>query len=464
MRVTFLGATLNVTGSRFLVEHNQTIVLVDCGLFQERAFLSRNWEDFPVDPARISAVLLTHAHLDHSGYLPKLVREGFKGKIICTTPTAEIAKVVLLDSGHLQEHDTEAKIKRHQKERRKSTYPEVPLYTVEDVTRTLPQFASVPFGQRVSLSPTLAACFYDAGHILGASMVELALQDGGKEKRFIFSGDIGRWERPLLNDPTLFTAADFVCMESTYGDREHEDESIALEKLAEAVKRAAADKGNIVIPSFAIERTQELLYYLNMLMKKGKIPALRVFIDSPMAIEILEIFKKFPQYLDQEARTQNNEHALFDLPRLTFTKTHEDSKSINHVTEPYIVIAGSGMCTGGRIKYHLLNNISRRESTILFVGYQAEGTLGRAILEKPDAVRILGSLHKVRATIEKINGFSGHADKKELLKWIGGFRKSPQKVFSVHGEAKAMNAFVGYLKQTISGEVIMPEYKSTYEL
>ncbi|MFH1283345.1 MAG: MBL fold metallo-hydrolase [bacterium] len=463
MKIKFLGAAKNVTGSRFLLENNGKYILIDCGLYQERKFRSRNWEEFPIDPGNIECVLLTHAHIDHCGYLPKLVREGYRGKIYCTPPTAEIAKIALLDSAHLQESDIEYKRKRHRKKRTSSPYPEIPLYTVRDAEKAISLFEPISYKKEFAVTKDLRAIFYDAGHILGSAMIELRKDSGSNREIYIFSGDIGRWNRPILKDPTLFEKADHVFMESTYGNRIHENESTALEKIQKVILETHKAGGNIIIPSFAIERAQELIYSLGILLRQKKIPQLTVFVDSPMAINVTEVFKKYSSYFDKEAQTHlNNSYSLFSFPLLKTTPTANDSKNINSAKRTSVVMAGSGMCTGGRIKYHLINNISRKESTILFVGYQAEGTLGREILEKPAKVRILGDNYPVYARIEKINGFSAHADKNELMRWISNFKKKPKKIFVLHGEENAVVEFSQTLKSNLSSEIITPEYKEEY--
>ena len=457
--LTFYGAAQNVTGSRFLVEANGSKVLVDCGLYQERDFKSRNWDAFDVDPASIDAVLLTHAHLDHCGWLPRLVQQGFKGKVYCTEATVEIAKIVLLDSGHIQEEDAEFKKRRHTKEDRKGKYPEVPLYTQEDARACEPLFSAVRRKQPQKVANGIEACFYDAGHILGASMVTLKIRQDGQERTLLFSGDVGRWDKPILRDPTVFTEADYVLVESTYGDRVHEGVDTIKEDLAEVVNSTYKAGGNVVIPSFAVERSQELLYYLNELLLEDKTPHLMVFMDSPMAINVTEVFKNHQELYDEEMKDLvRQDTSPFDLPGLHMSRTTRESKAINHVRGTILVIAGSGMCTGGRIKHHLAANISRRESTLLFVGYQAIGTLGRHIVEGAEEVRILGQKHRVRARIKQIYGFSAHADRDELMRWLSSLER-PRKVFVVHGEADAAKSFAELIRQRHGWEVSVPNYQ-----
>ncbi|HEX29918.1 TPA: MBL fold metallo-hydrolase, partial [Candidatus Poribacteria bacterium] len=442
VKLSFLGAAQNVTGSRYLLEFNGHKILVDCGLYQERELRGRNWDPFPVPPNTIDAVLLTHAHLDHSGLLPKLVREGFEGRIYCTAATSEISGIALLDSAHLQEEDAEFKRKRHKREGRKGPYPEIPLYTSEDARATFPLFHPVRYGESVQLGDGIEASFHDAGHILGSSMIKIDLSRNGWRRTILFSGDVGRWNKPILRDPTLFDEADYVLVESTYGDRLHEDPEDVEDMLADAVNLTWKAGGNVVIPSFAIERAQEVLYHLNELLLQDRIPHLMVFVDSPMAISVTEVFGHHPELFDEEMiELIRRRESPFDFPGLKMVRKVEESKAINHIRGTVIIIAGSGMCTGGRIKHHLVSNISRPESTILFVGYQAVGTLGRQIVDGAREVRILGRIHPVRARIVQINGFSGHADRDELFRWLSGLKGKPRHLFVTHGEPESAHSF-----------------------
>jgi len=461
MKIKFLGACKNVTGSKFFLQIDNINLLIDCGLFQERELKNKNWEPFPVPPEKINYILLTHAHLDHSGYLPKIVKDGFSGKILCTKPTKEITKIALLDSAKLMVEDAEKKRKRHQKEGRKGQYPEIPLYEISDVERVFSLFEDVSYNEEIKISEKVKVVFYDAGHILGSSFIKI-FADG---KEILFSGDIGRFNNPILKAPTLIESSNILIMETTYGDRIHEDRKIAEEKFQKIINETKEKGGNVVIPTFAIERAQEVLYYLKKLLIEDKIPHLITFLDSPMAIEITEVFKRYYFYLDGEAEKLLNENiSPFDFPLLHFTKSVDESKMINHIKGSCIIMAGSGMCTGGRIKHHLIQNIERPESTILFVGYQAKGTLGREILEK-DEVRILGNYYKVKARIEKIDGFSAHADRDELLKWLYSFKKIPEKIFLVHGEEEVIDEFSGIIKSKFPGsKIIIPSYLDEFEI
>jgi len=458
MKVKILGAGENVTGSKFLVETEEKRFLIDCGLFQEREFKNRNWENLPISPESIDFIILTHAHIDHCGYLPKIVKDGFKGEIYCTQPTEEIAKIALLDSGKLQEEDAKKKKERHEKEGRKGPFPEIPLYTIGDVEKVFPLFRPKRYKEEIKISDKIIFTFYDAGHILGSSMVELKIKEGREKKKIIFSGDIGRRRKVILEDPTIFQESDFVFMESTYGDRLHDDEKNAEEKLKNVVNETVKKGGNVVIPTFAIERAQELLYFLRKLLIEDKIPHILVFVDSPMAMNITNIFKKYIDYFDNETKKMIKEgNSPFNFPLLKFTKTINESKAINYIRGSSIIMAGSGMCTGGRIKHHLITNITRKESTILFVGYQAKGTLGREIIDKKKNVRILGQFYPVKANIEKINGFSAHADRDELFFWISKI-KNIKNLFLIHGEKEVINSFSAFLKKRLSIPIYIPQY------
>jgi metallo-beta-lactamase family protein len=457
----FLGAARGVTGSCYLLENGGPRVLVDCGLFQERKFQERNWNPFPVEPSSLSAVLLTHAHLDHCGLLPKLVREGFRGKIFCTAATAEIARYVLLDSARLQEEDAEFKRARHAREGRESPRPVQPLYTEADAQRTLPLFSAIGYGQGVQAAPGLTAVFLEAGHILGSASIRVQL-DG---LSVLFSGDVGRWDRPIIRDPAPFQPVDYLLVESTYGDSLHENTEGIEQALAEAVLSTRRAGGNLLVPSFALERTQEVLYYLNRLQASGRIPHVPVFVDSPMAVEVTEVFLRHPDLFDEEMRRlMLTGSSPFSFPGLTMVRSVEKSKTLNHLRGTSVIIAGSGMCTGGRIKHHLAANIDRRESTVLFVGYQAEGTLGREILSGARQVRIHGQVRRVRARVQRITGFSAHADRAELERWLAPQDRPPRRLFVVHGEQRAAEALAGRLRARAGWKVAIPEYGERVEL
>jgi len=460
LKLQFLGAAQNVTGSRHLLEANGVKVLVDCGLYQERDFKARNWEPFVVPPDSIDAVLLTHAHLDHCGLLPKLVREGFKGRIYCTAATSEIVQIILLDSAKIQEEDAEYKRKRHKREGRKGRYPDVPLYTTADAEACFPLFSRVKYRKSVDLGNDVEATFYDAGHVLGSSIIRVKVRQGGQERIILFSGDIGRPDRPIVCDPTVFDAADYVFIESTYGDRVHQGPEDTKKEIAEVINTTKKAGGKIIVPSFALERSQEVLYYINELLLAGAIAQLTVFLDSPMAARITKVFKGHPELFDEEMTEFIDKHeSPFNFPGLKIVQSTKESKAINKIRGTVMVIAGSGMCTGGRVKHHLVNNISNGRNTIMFVGYQAMGTLGRRIVNGEKEVRILGQEYAVKARIARIGGFSAHADREELLRWLRGLKKPPRKLFVVHGEANSAQQFGDYVRKETGWKVSVPAYR-----
>ncbi len=460
IKLSFIGAADNVTGSRFLVEANNIRLLVDCGLYQERELRGRNWDPFPVPPDTLSAVLLTHAHLDHCGLLPKLVREGFNGHVYCTAATSEIAQIILKDSAKIQEEDAYFKRKRHQREGREGPYPEIPLYTADDAEACSPLFSPVGYGEPVYIGDGVEATFHDAGHILGSSMIMLTLSQNGDRRTLLFSGDVGRWDKPILRDPTLFSQADYVLVESTYGDRLHENSATIGNNLADVINTTLEAGGNIVVPSFALERSQEILYHLNELLIERRIPRLMVFVDSPMAVSITDVFEHHPELFDEEMTALiRQKKSPFDFPGLILVRSVDQSKAINSVVGTAMIIAGSGMCTGGRIKHHLVTNISRPGSTILFVGYQAVGTLGRHIIDGAKDVRILGRNHHVKARVIQLHGFSAHADREELFRWLSALQSPPRRLFVVHGEADAVRAFANFLRERTGWKVFTPKYQ-----
>ncbi len=444
-----------MTGSRYLLETASARILVDCGMFQERELQPRNWLPFDPPARDISAVLLTHAHLDHCGLLPRLVKEGFNGKIHCTPPTAEIAQIVMEDSGHIQEEDVRKKELRHTEQGRKSPHPYAPLYTADDARAVKPRMQPAPPGTRVAVAPGVWATWTPVGHILGACSI-LVEADGA---RILWSGDIGRWSRPILPDPTPAVAADWIMTESTYGDKVHEPTDTVEDMLERIIKQALQGGGNVVIPAFAVERTHEVLYYFRRLQQAGRIGELPVFLDSPSAISVTEVFEKHPEAMDAETRGLIESHrSPFDFPGLTLTRRAEDSKKINDHKGTAIIIAGAGMCTGGRIKHHLALNLPRPESVIVFVGFQGAGTLGRQLVDGATEVRIYGGMVPVRARISRLEGFSGHGDRNDLQRWIAGAGAAPREVFVTHGEPATSDAYAATLRQAKGWNVTSPAW------
>ena len=439
------GAAKQVTGSCHLITCNDHRVLIDCGLFQGSDEVERgNAEPFGFDPARIDVLLLTHAHLDHCGRIPLLVRQGFRGRIITTAATRELARVVMLDSAGIQEEDA----RRAQRRNRRGDVVTPPLYTLDDALHALDFFTTdVAYDEAVPVVEGITARFLDAGHILGSASILLQLDDGQQQRSMLFSGDLGNPGRPILRDPTPAPAADYVVMESTYGDRAHRSVPDSVDEMYQAIRETVARRGNVVIPSFALERTQEILYYLHRGIRSGAIPQhVRVFLDSPMAISATEIFRRHPECFDDGFLDELQHGDPFAMPGLHFTRETTESMAINSIDGGAIILAGSGMCNGGRIRHHLKHNLWRDRSSVVFVGYAAEGTLARRIVDGAASVRIFNEDITVRAQVWTINGFSAHADQQSLLAWLGDAPR--RKVFLVHGEYdRGMHAFEEVLEQ-----------------
>jgi metallo-beta-lactamase family protein len=402
--------------------------------------------------------------LDHSGLVPKLVREEFGGDILLTAPSKEMLPIVLLDSARVQEEDAAFKKSRHERENRTGRFPEIPLYTVEDAKECFPLLKPVPYGEYVSLNERVRVCFHDAGHILGSAMIEMMVQDEGASHNVVFSGDIGQWNKPLLNDPSVFDHADYVIMESTYGNRNHDNTQDVDEKLSKVINDTVSAGGNVITPTFAIERAQELLYHFSYLTRAKRIPYVRIFLDSPMAIEMTKVFEHCKRYLDEETQKLfEDNQSPFEFQGLRLVETAEASKAVDLTEGSTVIMAGSGMITGGRIKHHLVCNIARPESTLLFVGYQAVGTLGREILDGASPVRILGQSYPVKMGIERIDAFSAHAGMNDLMHWVNNFKSPPKHVFLTHGEDDSIRRMSEYV-QSKGWEVSAPAYGEEFEL
>jgi metallo-beta-lactamase family protein len=395
------------------------------------------------------------------------VRDGYKGKIYCTQATAELAEIILLDAAQLQVEDALFKKERHKKEGRQGPHPEIPLYTVEDAQAVEPHFSAVEYLSCIRINSNLEGCYYEAGHVLGAAVISVNIHKDGMNHRVIFSGDIGEPHRPIIEDPAMFNEAEYIVIEATYGDRTHEEhKSIDIQKqLRDCINRTVSAGGNIIIPSFALERSQELLYHLNELFLRKEIPPLIVFLDSPMATRITEVFKRHAELFDKEMmRRLRQGNSFFNYENLRIVQSVEESKAINSIKGSSIIVAGSGMVTGGRVKHHIVNNIRRPENTILFIGYQAEATPGRILLDGAKKIRLLGQMHPVRAHIEKIDGFSAHADRDGLLAWLSDIRVPPRCVFVTHGEEKAAASFAKVLNERTGWTIKVPQYKETVKL
>ena len=443
--VTFLGAAGTVTGAKFLLEAGGAGVLLECGMFQGlRELRARNWAPPPVDPRRLTAVLLSHAHIDHSGYLPRLARDGFAGPIYCSSGTADLLRIMLPDAARLQEEEAEFR----NRERVTRHRPALPLFTEADAARALGLLKPAKFRQALTPAPGVTATLHPSGHILGASIVDV--QTAGR--RLVYSGDLGRYDVPVMRDPVPVDSADMLLVESTYGNRLHpSDDGTPL--IVQAVERAAAQRGALLVPAFAIGRTQDLLYLLRELESAGRIPELPVYLDSPMGIEATRIYARHPEEHDDDARRVAAAGGEpFGPRRFEVAKSRDDSKRLNDLDGPAIIIAGSGMATGGRILHHLRRRLPDARTTVLFVGYQAAGTRGRSLREGAERVRIFGADVPVRATILATDALSAHADQRELLRWLGGFRRAPGMTFCVHGEPQAAAA----LREAIRAQLGWP--------
>ena len=459
MKISFHGAAHEVTGSCHLVECAGRKILIDCGMFQGRSELTEdNAAKFGFEPSEIDMVLLTHAHLDHCGRLPLLVKRGFKGEIIATSATRDLARLVMLDAAHLQEEEA----RHHHRHGRRGGSREA-LYDTMDALDAVDRFGrNATYRKTLSLFDGIEATFFDAGHILGSASIRLDLTEHGHTRKVLFSGDLGPDNRPLLNDADPPEDADIVVMETTYGERDHRGLEASIAEFLAAVRATTGRGGNVIIPTFALERAQELLWFLREGMASGEIEkSLRVFLDSPMAISATRIFARHDEALRPElAKIIHKGRDPFDLPELHFTRETQDSIALNEIRSGAVIMAGSGMCTGGRVRHHLRHNLARRESAVIFVGYAAEGTLARIIVDGAKHVKLFGEEIPVRAQIHTINGFSAHADQSDLKRWLARTRH-PEKIFLVHGEKKSMEAFaIG----RDPAKVVMPELHQSFEL
>jgi len=459
--LTFWGATGTTTGSRFILEVNGSKFLIECGMFQgSKENRLRNWDRFPVKPSTIDRVFFTHAHFDHTGYFPKFCREGFRGLAHCTYATHELCKLLFLDSAHIQEEDARWANKKGFSKHK----PAKPLYTTADAERSLDHLSPLQYGEDLYLGNDLRIKIKDAGHILGSGLVDIKTGSGKESKKIVFSGDLGRPSRRFLRDPTQVFNVDYLVVESTYGNRLHDRKS-PIEELVRVINESVERGGALIIPSFAIGRTQNLLYVIRELEECGRIPSLPVYIDSPMAIDATEIFENRISDMNIASRLARLNGVNILRPKnLHICESRTDSKEINNIKKEAIIIAASGMVTGGRILHHMVHRLPDEKNTVLFIGYQARGTRGRTIVEGSETVKIHGRQIPIAASVESISGFSGHADYNEILAWLTGFNKPPRMTFVVHGEQESSQALADHIKSRLGWDVAIPEFGQSFDI
>jgi metallo-beta-lactamase family protein len=464
MRINFHGAAQTVTGSQHLIEINGSRLLLECGLYQgKRAEAYARNRSFSFDPRKIDAMILSHSHIDHSGNIPNLVKQGYDGSIYLTPAAADLTEVMLRDSGHIQEADAEYVNK---KRLARGEEPIEPLYTQQDAEHVAEHFRPMAYGQAFEPAPGVTARFVEAGHILGSAAISLELTEKGRKVRLWFSGDIGRRDLPLLRDPVLPEETDYLLMESTYGDKPHRGPQLAFEEFREVVKRTAGRGGKIIIPAFAVGRTQELVYWLNEMMSDGSVPMIPVYVDSPLAVNASDVFKRHPETFDEETNTfvRENRHPALDFKMLTYIRSVEESKALNNRKDPMVIISASGMAETGRILHHLKNNIENPKTTVCIVSWQAPDTLGRLLADKQKQVRIYGEAYDVKAEVVTIGGLSGHAGQDLLMEYALSANGKSRKVFLVHGEEKPALILQNKLNDVGVRQVMYPEMHSSAEL
>lgn len=468
MKIKFCGASIGVTGSCHLITTDKHKILLDCGQFQGgKAMEEMNKEAFPFNPAEIECVILSHAHIDHCGRLPLLAKRGFKGSIYCTDATADLLDVMLKDSAHIHEKDAEWQSKKNA---RTGKPPVEPLYTMDDAETALSMVKPILYDQLIEINPEISIVFNDAGHILGSAITELWITEGDTTSKIVFSGDLGVTNRPILRDPVKIKKADYVIMETTYGNRMHPANATSIEKLIDITLATVKRGGSVIIPSFAVGRTQELIYQFNMFYEqrpeyRQQLEKINVYIDSPMATTATEVFKKNAQVFDEETKNYilSGDNPL-DFKNLKFTRNTADSQMLNNDKSPKIIISASGMCEAGRIRHHLKHTLWDSRNSIVFVGYQAEGTLGRMLVQGAKEVRLFGETIMVGAEIHNLEGFSGHADQKGLLDWLGGFRVEPKQIFLVHGELDSKKDFAATISEKFGYHPVVITENSEFEL
>lgn len=465
LSLAFHGAARTTTGSRHLLTLDDKQILLDCGLYQGRRkdTFERNL-NFGFDPKAVHTAVLSHAHIDHSGNLPNLVKQGFPGNIVATQATQDLCRSMLRDSAMIQERDAEW---LNRKRKKKGDEPFVPLYTVKDAEKCLEQFTSIPYHRGYHLLRDLRLTFLDAGHILGSASLSLEIRRGDQDYRLAFSGDIGRPGSPLLREPEVPEGVDWLIMEGTYGARAHAGMGEAKEELRATIERVARRGGRVIVPSFSVERTQEIVYYLNQLFNEGALPPIPIFVDSPLATDVTEIFRLHTENFNERVRKALlADEDLFGFTRLTYTRSVGESKRLNELSVPFVVISASGMCEGGRVRHHLRNALEDSKNCILFAGYQAEGTLGRQIVERKPTVNIFGEPFNVRAEIVTLNTMSGHADKDGLFAWAKGVKESGplKRIFLVHGETTALETLGARLQGELGVDVVIPSRGESHAL
>lgn len=452
-----LGAAGTVTGSKHLVEVGDFRILIDCGLFQGlKQLRMKNWEPLPIDARDIDVIVLTHAHLDHTGFLPRVYRQGYRGRIVATEASVALTEVILRDSGKLQEEEAAT----HNKRGTSKHHPAEPLYTIEDAEAVSQVIEGFAFYQKIELAPGIRIEYKPAGHILGSATVSLEVETGGEPWRMVFSGDIGVWDSPLLAEPSAIGPADYVMLESTYGDRLHSNESIE-DQIETVVKEAIRRGGAIIMPAFAVARSQVLVYYLGKLQAAGRIPVLPIYLDSPMAVDATDIYLRHPADLREEIRGHLRE--MLSLPNLHIVRSRDESQRINGQRGPMVIVSASGMATGGRVLHHLLHRVSRPETTVLFAGFQAEGTRGWSLQHGARTIKIFGEEVAVHAAIATVHGLSAHGDQQDLLRWLQTVEGKPKKVFLVHGEPNAINVLAGKIRE-LGIDAVAPEEDQKFYL
>jgi metallo-beta-lactamase family protein len=461
VKIKFLGAARSVTGSKYFLEIGHQKILVDCGMFQGKKELRlRNWDPLPINPADIEIVVITHAHIDHIGYLPRLVKDGFSGKIICTPATEDLMKIMLLDAAKLQEEEALFALKKGYSKHEKPQ----PLFSTEDVKLVMMAVESHPLTQVVMLSPSVSIQFFNSGHILGSAFVVMTLKGDRETKKILFSGDLGRYDDPVMFAPDPAIESDVIIIESTYGNRVNPQVDVE-EQLTTIVQEACDANGALVVPAFALGRTQSLIYYFHLLMEKGNIPPLPIYIDSPMAINVTDLYERHGDLHKIKITKQGSQLlSIFDSLQIHFCHTRESSQALNDIKKPMIIISASGMATGGRILHHLTHRLPRQSDTVLFAGYQAEGSRGRRLLEGEKTISIFGEDIPVNCRVREVHGLSAHADQTELIRWLSTIKKSPKFTFVTHGELESASAFSAIIEDQFKWKTMIPDYLQSVTL